>query len=467
MADFTKTCPTIAKSNVQAIFVEIEEVSGVLQRPTVEGYVLPTGQGSLNQTPNYTNSDELSKSLNVMAQFQDAVGPGDASVPSYIRLAADGGKPQGYALLAALMGDTQAPDDVTATVSADVDAAVTTIPVDDIAGGFFPQRGVVLIESERIHYTGVTLDADGNVTALTGCTRGYAQTTADAHVEDTDITLKSRVFFQDICRPTVSIHLMLDHTVVFGSGGVVTQAEVPISRSGGQNINFTLQFRRMGWCGRSFLAGVPTGGELSVVTQKGANAADAYTVGGIIKNTTRKDDNGGSGYTIMAVNDDAGTITVSPAPASWAADDQIDPWLPDAAPIGQPLESRDTRVFVNDVAGKLLEGSLTIGTPVSFSAEVGDEYPGESADTTREITLNNGMMFRAEDAIEFGRGYKGYELPIAIVLGNKAGNSLTFAMPRVKFNTPEIGTQDAFVTLTRTGAVLGSKGEDALYIIIE
>ena len=44
---------------------------------------------------------------------------------------------------------------------------------------------------------------------------------------------------------------------------------------------------------------------------------------------------------------------------------------------------------------------------------------------------------------------------------------LSVHMPRVKMVMPEIGTDGAAFTLSRTGTALGVKGEDALYIIQE
>lgn len=85
----------------------------------------------------------------------------------------------------------------------------------------------------------------------------------------------------------------------------------------------------------------------------------------------------------------------------------------------------------------------------------------------RELSMTNGLYFRAKDAVEFKRGYDGYELPVHIVLGNKPGGSLALVMPRVKFNMPTVEESDSFVTLTRTGAILGTKGNDSLIIVQE
>lgn len=463
----TKTCPSVGKSNVQDVFVCIEETSGVLQKPTIDDYIVPRGNASMNQTPTNTASEELSRSLNVIDQFQDAVEAGEASIPMYLRLAKDGGKMQGHALLMAAMGEVQEPDSVTAALSANIEDNTEVIKIDAASGGVLPTRGVIQIEDEKILYRGATLSDGGIISELTGCVRGYGGTTAASHTEDAVVTLKSRVYMQDTCRYTFSIWMRHDHLVTFGSGGVVTQTEFGLSNEGGQSIDITAQFRRMGWCGRSFIKGTPSGQVLSVIDENGDPAAMAYTEGGYIKNTTKNDDNSGAGYRVVAVDDRAGTITVEGNIASWVGGDRLDPWLPEASAIGDAIESRSARIFVAGKTGKVREGSLSIGTPTEFLAEIGDEFPGESVDTKREISVTMDAYLRAKEAKELGKGYDGYEVPVTLLFGKKAGQILSVYMPRVKMSMPEISTDGAAFTLNRSGAVLGVKGEDALFIIQE
>ena len=461
-----KSCPTAGKSAVQAIWAAIEDVSGELQKPTAADYILPRGNATMNQTPTQTASEELSESLNVIDQFQDAVEAGEATIPMYLRLASDGGKMQGHALFLAAMGNVQESDTVTAALSAQADAAATTLSIDTIAGGFLPPAGIVSVDTETIRYTGRTI-TDGVVTALTGCVRGYNGTVAAAHEADAVVTLKSRVYSQDICRNTVSLWMKDDHTVFFASGGVVTATEIAFSNSSGQNVDFTVQFRKMGWVGRSFLAEAPTGQTLKVVDSKGNPAADAYSVGGYIKNTTKGLDNNSAGYRITGVDTTAGTITVEGTIGTFAEDDQIDPWTPASEAVDTVVESRRAKILIDGQTGRIREGSLTLNTPTEFLQEIGDEYPGESVDTQRELSITMNAYFRADNAPEIGKGYNGYEVPVLVRMGLDGGKVLAVAMERVKLSMPEVGTDGAAYTLDRNGAILGTKGEDALYIIQE
>lgn len=61
----------------------------------------------------------------------------------------------------------------TALTSENIDASVTTIPVDNTTG--FPTSGTITIDNEDINYTGIT------ATEFTGCTRGSGYSSAITH----------------------------------------------------------------------------------------------------------------------------------------------------------------------------------------------------------------------------------------------------------------------------------------------
>ena len=107
----------------------------------------------------------------------------------------------------------------------------------------------------------------------------------------------------------------------------------------------------------------------------------------------------------------------------------------------------------------------------TFTQEIGDEYPGENADGKREISLTGGLYFRREDAQEFGRGYRGYELPVQITMGDEQGKTFSASLPRMRFNTPTLSTDGEFLTLDQDGYAMGKPsvrdGESSLYLILE
>ncbi len=468
-----KTCPEVARAQLQKVFAVIEDVSGVLQMPTMDSYINPAGRATMTQTPTYTDSEELSDSLNPIDQFQDAVPAGTGSISLYGRVNKDFSKPEGDALFVALMGDYNDPTKMTASVAEAATNTATTIKIEDISNlnvitdnvleGKFPPRGVIKIGNEKILYRDSEMGSSGVMT-LKDCKRGYDNTTPAAIAVDADVQMLSRIYSQNVCRPTLSIWILNDDKLcTFMSGCSITQDQVRLQRQSGQMFTFDFQGRQMGWCGVASIKTAPTGATIQLAD----DGADAYTPGALIENKTKKDDNNGAGYRVLEVNDVLDTITISPAPSGWEADDIIRPWLPKSKRIGTAIESRFANVDIDGISGKMAEGGLTIGTPVTNLEEIGDEYVGEGVSTTRSITLERSIHFRTKDAREFGKGYRGYELPVTVFAGKYPCMTLAHYMPRVKFNTPEINESDTVVTMQQNGTALGVKGEDALFIIQE
>jgi hypothetical protein len=73
-------------------------------------------------------------------------------------------------------------NDFATLLTAGINAGATTIPVASTAG--LPPIGVVSIDTEIIYYTGTT------GTSLTGCTRGYDSSAAEAHAIGTRVELR-------------------------------------------------------------------------------------------------------------------------------------------------------------------------------------------------------------------------------------------------------------------------------------
>ena len=461
-------CPNLGRSNLQAAWVEVEDVIGVLQKPTAAGYIRPRGNITMSQTPGHSNSEELSESLNISAQFQNAVDAGEASIPTYLRLTDDGSRMQGHALMLAAMGGYQAADTVTAALNevAGINAEATEFAIDAVAGGIFPPRCVIQIDDEQI-LVGKTEMTKGAVTKVMQCVRGYAGTTAAEHDNNAVIKLKSALYHQDVCRDTVSIWVKFDHVVLWGRGGSVTMTDVPLSNESGQNIDYTVSFMEMGWAGTAIIEGAPSGNKITVKTLGGDNAAWGYTPGSYIKNATKKDDNRGAGFRVTAVDRKAGTITVAGTITKWGEGDQIEPWTPNSESIGTPVESRTALVFVNGIAGAIREGSFSMSTPVEYKPMVGDKFPRYHVDTQRDISLTMNGFFDRSAAVAIGRGFEGYDTPVSLAFGPEEGRRLNITLPRVKLSTPEIGTDGAAFTLDRIGAVLGTDYEDAVYIATE
>lgn len=89
----------------QEIFVVAETTPGTLVFPTAADLVVATGDGSLNQNPTFTDSEEIANSRSVLDSFQDVTPAGTWQIPTYIRPSGTAGNvPSAAAILKALFG---------------------------------------------------------------------------------------------------------------------------------------------------------------------------------------------------------------------------------------------------------------------------------------------------------------------------------------------------------------------------
>lgn len=95
----------IAIMEGQEIFVVAETTAGTLVFPSASDMVVATGDGSLNQTPSFTDSDEIADTRSVLDSFQDVTPAGNFSIPTYVRPSGSAGSvPSAAALLEACFG---------------------------------------------------------------------------------------------------------------------------------------------------------------------------------------------------------------------------------------------------------------------------------------------------------------------------------------------------------------------------
>ena len=90
----------------QEIFVVAETTPGTLEFPAATDLVIATGDGSLNQNPTFTDSEEIADSRSILDSFRDVTPAGAWSIPTYIRPSGTAGNvPSAAAILEALFGD--------------------------------------------------------------------------------------------------------------------------------------------------------------------------------------------------------------------------------------------------------------------------------------------------------------------------------------------------------------------------
>ncbi len=450
----------IGLSRKQRVFIALESVAGTLAWPSATGdFVRPAGNAMINQNPAFVDSEELSNTLDLLDQFQNAVPAGDWEVPMYVRPSGTvGNKPQGMDAFYSLMGAENAA--TTASLSGGISASAATAVVDGIAGGTLPNVGVITIGTEQIRYEGIT-QAGSTAATLLNCTRGYGSAAATAHLDNANVSLSSVFYKQAITAPSLTIWVETDHFIQALTGATVNRAVFGVTNEGALKVTLTGQGMNMYWAGTSPLAASAG----TAATQITVDDGKLFKAGMVIYNKTQSLTNAGSGWTINTVS--TNTLSLSAACGqTWATDDEVAGYLPTGTAIGDPIENRYTTVKVNGVESRLKSMELTLDLPKKYiEDEIGAEYPEDYIEDRRNISSTMSLYFRKTDAKYFKDGYDGSEVPVHIRFGNDDGYTMEMYLKRCILEVPAINFAPPAVELTIPFKALGTVGEDSCEIV--
>lgn len=446
----------------QRVFAKVEATIGTMVYPsgTLDA-IRPVGNAVINQNPAFVDTEELQDTLDVLDQFQSATPAGSWSLSMYLRpsglvAVANTALPQGSVLFQSLQGLKNAA--TTMTASAIASATISTVHIGAIAGGDVPEKGVVIIGTEKIHYTGITrASLDATVATLTGCVRGYGSTTATSHSAGT-LSICSIFYKQNTCSPTFSLWVETDHFVQGLSGCTIDNAVFDITNEGAVKVTMDGKGMKMVWAGTSAAAAAATKTALNItVDDAKLYKAGAYIKVGTVATISK----------ISAVNTTTNVLTlVAGIGHATATDDAIVGYLPPVTEIGDPIESKDTTVQINGVAAKLKAGSVSFATPHQYiEDEIGTDYPEDFLEDKRQITSTLNLYFKKADAKYFTDGFDGEEVPVLITFGDTAGSIVDIYMKRCKLTVPSVNFASPAVELSIPIKALGTVGEDSAEII--
>jgi hypothetical protein len=425
-------------------------------------FIRPVGNAVINQTPAFSDSEELQNTLDVLDQFQGATPAGTWSLTMYLRPSgtigvAAANLPQGSVLLQSLQGLKNAA--TTMTASAIASATKSTVHIGAIAGGYVPEKGVVIMGTEKIQYTGIQrASLDATVATLTGCVRGYGATTATSHTAGT-LSLCSIFYKQATCSPTFSLWVETDHFVQGLSGCTVDNATFDVSNEGAVKLTMDGKGMNMVYAGTSAAATNSTKGQITItVDDAKLFKAGAYIKSGTVATISK----------IASVNTTTNVLTLVAAIGhATATDDTIAGYLPPGTDIGDPIESKDTTVKINGVAAKIKTGSLSFATPHQYlEDEIGTDYPEDFLEDRRQITSTLSLYFKKPDAKYFTDGYNGEEVPVQLTFGDTAGSIVDVYMKRCKLTVPTVNFASPAVELSIPIKALGTVGEDSAEIVL-
>jgi hypothetical protein len=453
----------IGLSRKQKVFVKKETTIGTRVFPVDGDLILPAGNAVMNQNPEFTDSEELRDTLDIVDQFPNARPAGTWSIPMYFRPDATlGNQPQGGPLFESLQGDIGAS---TFTIETSVASDATSIAFTTLAGDRLPNKGVVTIESEDIYYSAVTMSSStaGTLTVGTGG-RGYNSTTAAAH--DGSVTpiagnaLKSVFYIQKTTSPSFSLWIKTDHLVQGMSGCTASECSIELNNEGAVMFNFSGEGMEMVWAGTSAAAST------SATTTVVVDDAKLYSAGAYIQNVTTSDTNTGAGYLISSINYGTNTLTVN-ASMSVSENDVIAGFLPTGTAKETPIESKDTSIYFDGVEAKFRTSTYTVSAPKNYlTDEVGTQYPEEYVEDVRSVSADFNLYCKPATVKYIYDGYEANEFALNITLGDTEGSILEIYNPRCRTSAPEIGNDGPTMTLSMTMTALGTTGEDSLEFIV-
>lgn len=452
----------IALSRKQRVFAVVETTCGSLQFPSGStDFVRPAGNAIINQAITFVDSEELSDTLDVLDQFQNATGAATWSVPMYLRPSGTvGSAPQGAAFFRSMQGSLRGA--TTASLNGAVSSSATTLVIDGISGGDFPEVGVITIGSETIHYTSLTMTHGGTTATLSGCTRGYNSTTATSAADNASVSLGGIFYEQDTSSPSFSLWVETDHFVQGLSGATVNNCAIGVNNEGAVTLSLSGEGMQMVWAGSSTLSTSQTAGNSTITVADG----EIFAAGAYIQNYTQSHNNSSSGYEISSISGNVLTLGTV-LEGNWAKDDVIKGYLPPETVIGTPVESKDTTVEIDSVATSVRGTDITISVPKNYLVdEIGTSYPEDFLEDKRDISGTLNLYFRKADAQYFQQGMSGTTKSLLITFGDTAGYIMDMYLKKAQIHVPELSVDGSAMQIAIGFKALGTNGEDSLQIVL-
>ena len=435
-----------------------ETTKGTAVFPTAAAeLVIGAGVIDMNQQPTYTNSEEIANSLDVLDRFQDQVGAGTFTIPTYIRPSGTAGTaPMADVLFESLMG--------IGTNSAGVSEAysqATTKPsftlwlkkshtlffgtgacVDSCALNFTNKGACMATFSGGFMQMGWAGTCSANGATASGDGASYVVDDASNYAEgDTAIHVDSGT---GSCLTGDTITFAGDTTVYFVATGFAGDgdSDVVIASPG---------------LTKALLDGVAmtiTGNRLITVVD-----GQKFTAGGRVR--IALENNSKAGFEIESVSGNVLTMTEAVTCADEAV---IAGYLDETlTAVGSPLESKNTTISFDAVTTALKALSLTISSPAVYQVDeiTTSGYPEDYVEDTREISGTIDLLFRENDMGLFYDGLNDVSVATVITIGTVTGSICTIGLLQTELEVPNITTDKPTVSLTSNLHAIGSTGEDS------
>ncbi len=273
----------------------------------------------------------------------------------------------------------------------------------------------------------------------------------------------SVVYSQSTEKPSFSLWMKKDHTLLWARGCTVSQMDAELTNTGAFKFMSSGGFMEMGWVGTDTLTNTEPISETDIVVSDAkrfkAGGKVEFVESGVVKN------NSGAGYTISSVTVGTNTVVITPGlEEEITSGSTIRPFLPTGTVVGSPVENRNGgKAVINSVNTDIRSMTMEIVDPVEYLEEeiTQTQYPGEYAEGTREITGEISLYFRQQDSKYFYEGQNNSVVPVKMVVGTTAGSIVEINNPQTSIEVPAIEEDDPTVAITMAYKSLGSTGEDS------
>lgn len=457
-----------------ALWITKETTPGVLADAVDADCIMVSGNPKVEQELPTKDSEEIINSPNIIDQILEAANPAKHSFDTYLRCSGTLlTAPQGGVMLESLLGKKA--DAFTAKVTTGIDDAVTSLTYKELSGEL-PDVGAIGIGTEVMFYSSVTrLTATTGTFTLTRLNgdsgRGYATTTAAAHLADAAISSKCIFYKQSLdTSPSFTITTKEGLITKWCTGATCNNLKQTLGKK---------DFVKQSWAGEGMKV-IYAGTDVpSVEATSGSDVitmtnADKFDVGVKIWNKT-KDDYATTGYTVTAK--DGNDLTVTPVLVeTWEVTDVIEGYVPGIAQIGTPIPGRHNRASIDGTPAKIQESSINFDCKKQYlDKEITESgFPESWVDGMHKIDFDQKFYQRADQTAWFKQARDGDEKKAVFSFGDTDKSRMLIIVPRYKMSNPTSDKDGEAYVLSTKATALGKiadtnkgvvAGEDAVQVV--
>jgi len=326
------------------VFVVPETTKGTLVAPAAGNYIIPVGLAAMNQSPSFTDSEEIQNTRDIMDRFQDRMPAGEWSFPIYCRPSgAAGTAPMEKELLEALFGTETIVGATSVTYTQAIEKPSVSIWVKNDHTVFFASGATVSSARFSVATKGaLKIDLSGKfmqmgIVGTQDLAAAAIATATTGTVDDASCySVGGKIEFYDVSAGTVDDNSGAGYTI----SGVNTTTNV-LTFTPGLADGFDIDDTVRPW--------LPTG---TVVGSPVENRKTTASINSVSTNVKKFD---------ISVEDPAAYLEDEITTSDYV-EDYVEDTRKISGSIGLVFRANDAKYFIDNVAGANIPLSLVVGT---------------------------------------------------------------------------------------------------------